>query len=361
MGIWDIIRWPFGQLLRLSYELLGSYTIAIFLFALAIKIVMLPLSIKQQKGQIRAAKLRPKMASIEKKYAGRTDRKTLEKKQREMMELQQAEGYSPLSGCLPLLIQLPIIIILYSIIQNPLTYLAGITDDAVLSALRSGLSLAENATQYQIFDAVKASAGSIAGVVDEVVASIRELDLTIFGSINLSATPSMKSLADFSSETWLLFIPVLTFTSSFLSMKLSKKFMANPAAAVGTEDMQKSNMIMDIMMPAMSLFIAFSVPAAIGVYWVFQSLLGIGQQFALAKAMPLPKYSPEEIRAIQKAEKERQAAAIAAAKQRRAQYALDDDEEDDVNIPVIRSRFDNDDEPKDSAPAQKKTSNKKKK
>lgn len=344
MGIWDIIRWPFGQLLRLSYELLGSYAIAIFLFALAIKVVMLPLSIKQQKGQIKAAKLRPKMLAIEKKYAGRTDRKTLEKKQKELMELQQNEGYSPLSGCLPLLIQLPIIIILYSIIQNPLTYLAGITDDAVFTALRSGLSLAENATQYQILDAVKATAGSVAGVADEVLASIRELDLTIFGSINLSATPSLGSITSPSKETWLLFIPALTFASSFLSMKLSRKFMANPAAAVATEDMQKSNMIMDIMMPAMSLFIAFSVPAAIGVYWVFQSVLGIAQQFALAKAMPLPTYTPEEIRAMQKAEKERQAAAIAAAKQRRAQYAMDDDEDEDVNVPVIRSRFDNDDD-----------------
>ena len=70
---------------------------------------------------------------------------------------------------------------------------------------------------------------------------------------------------------------------------------------------------------------------------------------------------PEEIRAIQKAEKERQAAAMAAAKQRRAQYALDDDDEEDVDIPVIRSHFDNDDEPATPAPAQKKTSNKKKK
>ena len=352
MGIWDIIRWPFGQLLRLSYELLGSYAIAIFLFALAIKVVMLPLSIKQQKGQIKAAKLRPKMAAIEKKYAGRTDRKTLEKKQRELMELQQSEGYSPLSGCLPLLIQLPIIIILYSIIQNPLTYLAGITDGAVIDALRSALDMS-NATQYQLLDAIKATTGSIAGVSDEIVASIRELDLTIFGSINLSVTPSISSISSLSKETWLLFIPVLTFASSFLSMKLSRKFMANPTAAAMTEDMQKSNMIMDIMMPAMSLFIAFGVPAAVGVYWVFQSVLGIAQQFALAKAMPLPKYTPEEIRAMQKAEKERQAAAIAAAKQRRAQYALDDDDEEDVNIPVIRSRFDNE----DSAPAEPKPQN----
>ena len=361
MGIWDIIRWPFGQLLRLSYELLGSYAIAIFLFALAIKIVMLPLSIKQQKGQIKAAKLRPKMLAIEKKYAGRTDRKTLEKKQRELMELQQNEGYSPLSGCLPLLIQLPIIIILYSIIQNPITYLAGITDTAVIDALRAGLDMA-NATQYQLLDAVKASTGSIAGVSGEALEAIRSLDLSLFNSINLSATPSLQTLANLSKDTWLLFIPVLTFASSFLSMKLSRKFMANPAAAVATEDMQKSNIIMDIMMPAMSLFIAFSVPAAIGVYWVFQSMLGIAQQFALAKLMPLPTYTPEEIRAMQKAEKERQAAAIAAAKQRRAQYALDDDDEEDVNIPVIRSHFDNDDdEPAAPAPKTQNQSKKKKK
>ena len=67
MSFGEIIRWPFGQLLRISYELFNSYTIAILLFAIAIKIVMIPLSIKQQKGQIKAAKLRPKMAAIEKK------------------------------------------------------------------------------------------------------------------------------------------------------------------------------------------------------------------------------------------------------------------------------------------------------
>lgn len=358
MGIWDIIRWPFGQLLRLSYELLGSYAIAILLFALAIKIVMLPLGIKQQKSQIKAAKLRPKMAAIEKKYAGRTDRKTLEKKQREMMDLQQSEGYSPLSGCLPLLIQLPIILILYSIIQNPLTYLASI-DEATIEALRTALDMA-NATQYQLLDAVKASTGAIAGVSADALAAIRGLDLTLFNSINLSVTPSIKSLGSPSVDTWLLIIPVLTFASSFLSMKLSRKMTANPAMAAASEDMQKSNMIMDIMMPAMSLFIAFGVPAAIGLYWVFQSVLGVAQQFALAKAMPLPKYTDEEIRAIQKAEKERQAAAVAAAKQRQARYALDDDEDDDVNVPVIRSHFDNDDEGGE-APAQKPQNSQKKK
>ena len=359
MSFGDIIRWPFGQLLRLCYELFGSYTIAILLFALAIKLVMLPLGIKQQKNQIRSAKLRPKMAAIEKKYAGRTDRKTLEKKQQEIMDLQKEEGYSPLSGCLPMLIQLPIIFILYTVIQEPLTYLAGITDDSVIKAMGEALGITSG-TQYEILNAVQSStASTLLGVPAEALSAARALDLTLFNALPLWATPSIDSIFAPSIETWLVIIPVLTFASSFFSMKFSRKFMANPAMDVANPDVQKSNVIMDIVMPAMSLFIAFGVPAAIGVYWVFQSVLGIAQQFILAKTMPLPTYSAEEIRAIQKAQKERQAAAIAAAKQRRAQYALDDEDEDDINIPEIRSHFDNDDTP--STPVPKGNQSKKKK
>ena len=117
MTFTELISWPFAKLLWL-FNFTGSYAIALLFFAIVVKLIMLPLSIKQQKTQIKGAKLRPKMAAIEKKYAGRTDQKTLQKKQQELMALQQEEGYSPLSGCLPMLIQLPIIIILYNIIQN---------------------------------------------------------------------------------------------------------------------------------------------------------------------------------------------------------------------------------------------------
>ena len=116
MNIFDIINIPFGYLMRFFCSFTNNnYAISLFLFAICVKIVMLPLSIKQQKNQIKGAKLRPKIMAIEKKYAGRNDRPTLQKKQNEIMELQQKEGYSPLSGCLPLLIQLPIIMALYNI------------------------------------------------------------------------------------------------------------------------------------------------------------------------------------------------------------------------------------------------------
>ncbi len=348
MTFWEIIRWPFGQFLRLSYELTNSYVIALLLFAIAVKLLLLPLGIKQQKNQIRAAKLRPKILAIEKKYAGRTDQKTLQKKQQEIMTLQQNEGYSPLSGCLPLLIQLPIIIILYQVIQKPLTYICSFTKDE-LSSLANLVGInAED--QYGIFQHVKMNSPNLSGlsINAEHLSALESADLKFLNFLDLTAKPSM--LFDNGSLWYFIFIPILVFAASFFSMKISRKFMANPAAEAATADMQKSNMIMDIIMPAMSLYFAFIMPAGLGVYWIYQSLLGVAQQYALSRLMPLPTYTAEEIRAMQKAEKERQAAAIAAAKQRRAQLMADDEGEDDIDIPVIRSKFDNDDDEGESKP-----------
>jgi YidC/Oxa1 family membrane protein insertase len=113
---------------------------------------------------------------------------------------------------------------------------------------------------------------------------------------------------------------------------------------------------MDLMMPLMSLWFAFKLPALLGVYWIFQSVLGVVQQYILNKVMPLPTYSEEEIRAILKAEKERANASRAAMRQTsydsRSLHHIDDDDEEDVYIPEIRSKFDDDEET--SAPSVKK-------
>ncbi len=130
-SIIDWIKWPFGYLLRGSYQLIGSYAVAIIIFALVIRIVLLPFGIKQQKGMIVQAKLRPKEMKIRNKYKGRNDRATQEKMNAEIMELYQREKYSPFSGCLPLLIQLPIILILFYVVTAPMTYVAPVMDSAV--------------------------------------------------------------------------------------------------------------------------------------------------------------------------------------------------------------------------------------
>ena len=120
-----------GSMLAWFESWSGSYAIALLFYALIFKVLFLPFAIKQQKNQIGMARLAPKIYLIRAKYRGRNDRVTQQKMQQEIMELQQKEGYSPLSGCLPLLIQFPIIIILYNVIREPLSYIAQIGDDII--------------------------------------------------------------------------------------------------------------------------------------------------------------------------------------------------------------------------------------
>ena len=334
----QIISWPFAKLLWL-FNFTGSYAVALLFFAVVVKLVLLPLSIKQQKTQIKGAKLRPKMAAIEKKYAGRTDQKTLQKKQQEMMALQQEEGYSPLSGCLPLLIQFPIIIILYNIIQNPLTHLCSFSEETISSIAATVLPGVQNPGQLSILAEVQ---------------RLQNINLNLFG-LNLGVVPTL-------SWSWYLLIPILTALSSYASMKISRKLMGqNPAMQAQSPETRTSGIIMDLMMPLMSLWFAFKLPALLGLYWIYQSILGVVQQFILSRAMPLPTYTEEEIRAILKAEKERANANRAAMRQggysTKSLHHIDDDDDDDVYIPAIRSKFDEDDDaPAPQKPAQQKPS-----
>ena len=339
-AIWDFIVGLFGYVMQFCYRIsFDNYALALLFYALFFKILFLPFAIKQQKSQIKMAKLRPKMAAIEKKYQGRTDRATLQKKQEEMMELQQKEGYSPFSGCLPLLIQMPIIIALFSIIRQPLTYISRLTADQITALSTHFELVGETAEKLQIailnainnaesLDAVKNIIG------DAVLPNLR------FLGINFAETPSLTA------PSLALVIPFLVFAAQFFSMKLMRKFGggANPAMEM-TPEAKMSNTIMDLAMPAMTFGFAFTFSAAIGVYWIYQSVLGLLQSFLLSKIMPLPHYTDEEIREMQRAEKRRMQEARASKKT--SPYSLhhiDDDDDEDVVVPEIRSKYDEDDE-----------------
>lgn len=117
--IYDI----FSYLMKGCLYISGNhYIIALFFFALAMQIVLLPLAIKQHRSQIKMAQVKPKEMAIREKYKGRNDRATQQKMTMEIQEMYQQNGYSQFSGCLPLLIQLPIILILFTIVRQPITY-----------------------------------------------------------------------------------------------------------------------------------------------------------------------------------------------------------------------------------------------
>ena len=124
-ALFDIIRKPFGWLIQWFYSLTGNYLIAILVFSVVLKLVLFPFGIKQQKNSQKQASLRPKENVIRKKYAGRTDRATQLKMNTEIQELYQKENFSPLAGCLPMILQMLVLLAVYEVIRMPLTYTAG--------------------------------------------------------------------------------------------------------------------------------------------------------------------------------------------------------------------------------------------
>lgn len=117
--LYTIIGWIMKMCYSISFN---NYILTLFIFALVMQIILFPFGIKQQKSTVKRASLRPKEEEIMRRYRGRNDRETQQKMQMEIQEMYKAEGYSPTAGCLPLLIQFPIIIVLFGVVREPLTY-----------------------------------------------------------------------------------------------------------------------------------------------------------------------------------------------------------------------------------------------
>ena len=317
------LQW-IGSYLAWLDRITGSYIVAILLFALTVEIVLLPLAIKRQKTSIKQAKLRPKEMAIQKKYAGRNDQVTRQKMQQEIMDMHQQEGFNQFGGCLTILIQLPVIMALYNIIINPMKYVLGLSSDVINTVTKFitdttsglGMTLTGKGGNIELVSKIKsigiegleglktytaegvaegageAAYNALAGVADRLP------DFTIFGgAIDLGAIPSFQSF------DWLLLVPVLTFVIYFFSMKLSRKLTYQPAVATTEADQKAmgcSNTVMDLMMPMMSVFITFGVPAALGVYWIFKSIISSIQQVIIFKLMPLPKFTDEDYKAAER-------------------------------------------------------------
>ena len=121
-----LISPAFGWLFKLFYNLTQhQYLLTLLLFAIVVKLVLFPFGVKQQKNSLKQARVRPKEMAIRRKYAGRNDRATQQKMSEEIMRLYQEENVNPMGGCLPLLIQMPVLFALYDVIRNPLTYILG--------------------------------------------------------------------------------------------------------------------------------------------------------------------------------------------------------------------------------------------
>lgn len=310
----SIIAYPFRWINTIS----PNYVVTLILFAIFMKIVLFPLGIKQQKNSIKQAKLRPYETIIRKKYAGRNDRISQQKMQQEIMDLYQRENFNPAGGCLPMLIQLPVIFALYSVITKPVKFLMNLPDlSAKLTEFCRQAKITANYEILQINELLKLNNGTanLSKDADVGIEKVREFlgttvsangveqtlaehfedikeSFTVFG-INLMEQPKISEF----NILWV--IPVLVLIFSFLSMKLTRKFTYQPQA---TNDAATaaSFKLMDFTMPLMSAWISFITPAGIGIYWVIQNILGVVQQFILYKMYPVPVMTDEDLKLAEK-------------------------------------------------------------
>lgn len=358
-GLFENIQYYIGVALNWITNTIGfgNYLVGICIFAIIVEILLLPMGIKQQKNSIKQAKLRPKEMAIRKKYAGRNDQATQQKVAAEIQELYQRENFNPMSGCLQLFIQFPIIIVLYNIVINPLVYVIG-KSTGVAAALQSyvvtakaagglGMTVSSQNGTIEILSKIKEMGdGALEGIKDFLFISnggavhteLQGIGESIpsfnIGAVNFGLTPNLQP-AD-AINYILLLVPVLTFVVYFFSMKLTKKFTYQPTTS-DAANMGCSTKVMDITMPLMSVFFTFIVPGVVGMYWIFKSVLGTLKSFILSRVMPLPKFTEEDYKAAEKelnAKNPPKKRSGGSGAKVRSLHHIDDDDYEDTPAPA---------------------------
>ena len=290
-SISDLIRVPFGYLLDWLYTFTNNYGLALILFSLIVKLVLLPMSVKSKKSMLKMSRLSPQVKALEAKYG---DDK--QKYQLAVQQMYKEEGVSMGGGCLWSFIPLIILLPLYYVIREPITYMMhnsrSISEAIVAFIQASGENLGKNSYYAQL-----AAAGHIGDYMEELKslavtanANLQAMNFQFLG-IDLAGIPSFRF---WECEGWgeigLFLIPVVSAGLQAASMWISQK-MNNQVAtnADGEQDADaakaanQTNATMMLMMPLMSLWIGFSMPAAISIYWIAQAVFGAVQDYFLTK------------------------------------------------------------------------------
>ena len=291
-SIFDLITVPMGYIIEMIYKLVQNYGLSIIIFTVIIKIILLPLNVKSQKAMKKQQKIQPILAELQKKYAN-----DQQKLQTEMMKLYKDNGVSMTGGCLPMLIQFPILIGLYNVIRSPLIYLLhiNINDPAVVDKINNIIALMTEKFPEEL--------GSFAGYNAEKLFGIGQIQLATwsekvldaaeawsinfnFLGLNLAELPSKAitylTQGDFSQmgTIALLIIPALAIFTTWLSMYQTQKMSGQTQSDNQAAQMSKT---MNMMMPIMTGFFAFTLPSGMGVYWIAANLIQMGQQYILNK------------------------------------------------------------------------------
>ncbi len=282
----------FGYLLEFLYNTINNYGLAIILFTVIIKLLLLPLSIKQQRTMKKSSELQEKMKTIQFKY-----KNDPEKMNQEIMNLYKTENMSPFSGCITAIVQFLLLLSIFYLVRSPLTFMEKVPS--------------ENINNY--ISQLQEDGRSISNVYPEIDlireynwlkeknpedANVDKLNLKMnFLGLDLSKIPQ-QNMTDYT----VYIIPVLYILSSFISIKMTtakqaKMSQENKKSVIDAETgeevkeenemdtIMQTNKMMSWMMPIMSISIAFVAPLGLALYWLINNLLMIAERIILDKVI----------------------------------------------------------------------------
>ncbi len=290
---------PLGYIIWLMYQITHNYAWSIVLFILVTKILLFPLSVKQQKSTAAMAAFQPKLEKLKKQYGNNQ-----QKLQEEQMKLYSEEGINPMAGCLPAIIQLLLLYGIFDVVYSPLKHILHISKDAIDKATKiaKGIFTADGGTAPAIFNSrpeiyiakeVQKNPEAFSEMTadfPDFIDKVKNFDNTLFGVVDLGDIPSIHPEEWNLSAIILLLIPISSFVIQLIStiyMQVRNKKM-NPDAPK-TPGMN----FMFYFMPIFSLWVAFKYPAGIGFYWTVSSLFSFIQSIILYKI-----YTPEYVAAL---------------------------------------------------------------
>ena len=298
-----IILTPFAWLLMLFYDFSQNYGIALILFALVIKLVLFPFNLKGKKSMIQMNLLSSKMQQLQKQYGKDRERYNLE-----IQKLYEKEKVNPMSGCLWSFIPIIFLMVLYGIIREPLTYLMNVPADMIETVAE--ITGVANSGTYPQIAMLKAIADP--AMMEQVKAALGDAGAGLFSmnveflGINLANIPQLNFWSAEGGLVWgnigLFLLPLVSVGTSLLSMYVSMKTNQMNRGGEQNDQMAKTNRTMMIFMPIMSLWIGFTVPAGLSIYWIAQYIFSIFQELICGRLL---KKDYERARA-EAAERERQ-------------------------------------------------------
>lgn len=293
--IMKIFGWPLGFIMLGCYLVTGNnYALAITVFTIVTKVLLLPLSIKQQKEQAKMMLFQPKLENIQKKYANNRERYN-----EEVQKLYTEEGYNPMTGCLPALLQFPILFGVIDVVYKPIYHILRVSNSVINAMAETAIAAGHDLgtsyyTQLNLLKVVRNNRELFSSFDSEVIDKIANFNMNLFG-LDLSTKPEFAFTFE-GSFNWYLLIPILCGLFQFIQTIYTSK----------TGSASSSGGAMNIMlytMPLFSVYIAFIVPSGVGFYWTISAICMLIQSIFL-NLLCNPKKMAEKIQAELDAQKE---------------------------------------------------------